>query len=82
MRQAIAEHRRRLHNLYRELPADDSHPDAERTADILLMLRDGLAVGLDLDDPARVRATVQETLSRVLGQGGATSERGATAGQG
>ncbi|MEV4395114.1 TetR/AcrR family transcriptional regulator [Nonomuraea sp. NPDC049607] len=66
VRRAIAEHRRWSRDLYRDLLAADGHPDAERTADILLLVRDGLVVGFDLDDPPTVRATVQETLTRVL----------------
>ncbi|MDP4503538.1 MULTISPECIES: TetR/AcrR family transcriptional regulator [unclassified Nonomuraea] len=67
VRQAIAEYRRWVRDLYRDLLAADGHPDAERTADILLLLRDGLVVGFDLDDPARVRAALLEALDRVLG---------------
>jgi AcrR family transcriptional regulator len=66
VRQAIAAHRRWTRDTYRDLLAADSHPDPERTADVLLMVRDGLVVGFDLDDPATVRAAVEETLSRVL----------------
>ncbi|MEV0828036.1 TetR/AcrR family transcriptional regulator [Nonomuraea rubra] len=67
VRQAIAEHRRWNRDLYRDLLAADGHPDPERTADVLLLVRDGLVVGFDLDDPATVRAAVDETLARVLG---------------
>lgn len=73
VRQAIAEHRRWTRDLYRDLLAADGHPDAERTADILLLLRDGLSVSFDLDDPARVRAAALEALARLLGQTGAAS---------
>ncbi|WP_103959928.1 TetR/AcrR family transcriptional regulator [Nonomuraea solani] len=66
VRLAIAEHRRWNRDLYRDLLAADGHPGAELTADILLLLRDGLVVGFDLDDPATVRAAVEETLNRVL----------------
>lgn len=66
VRQAIAEHRRWTRDLYRDLLVADAHPDAERTADILLLLRDGLVVGFDLDDPRTVRATVEEALTRAL----------------
>ncbi|MFI6920223.1 TetR/AcrR family transcriptional regulator [Nonomuraea spiralis] len=66
VREAIAEHRRWNRDLYRDLLDADGHPDAERTADILLLIRDGLVVGFDLDDPTRVRATVKETLTRTL----------------
>jgi AcrR family transcriptional regulator len=67
VRVAIDEHRRWLRGLYRELLAADGHPDAERTADMLLLVRDGLAVCLDLDHPATVRAAALELLARVLG---------------
>lgn len=73
IRQAIDEHRRWIRDQYRDLLAADGHPDAERTADILLLLRDGLSVGFDLDDPAAVRPAVQEALARVLGPVGAAS---------
>ncbi|MGP4103117.1 TetR/AcrR family transcriptional regulator [Nonomuraea sp. KM90] len=66
VRQAIAEHRRWNRELYRDLLAGDGRPDAERVADILMLLRDGLVVGFDLDDPVTVRASVQEALTRVL----------------
>ncbi|MEU6714539.1 TetR/AcrR family transcriptional regulator [Nonomuraea sp. NPDC046802] len=66
VRQAITAHRRWNHDLYRDLLAADGHPDAERTAGILLLLRDGLVVGFDLDDPTEVRAAVLEALARVL----------------
>ncbi|MEW1847912.1 TetR/AcrR family transcriptional regulator [Nonomuraea angiospora] len=66
VRQAINEYRHWVRGLYRDLLAADGHPDPERTADIVLLLRDGLVVGFDLDDPATVRAAVQEALARVL----------------
>jgi AcrR family transcriptional regulator len=66
VRQAVVEHRRWMRDLYRDLLVADGHPDAERTADILLLLRDGLAVGFDFDDAGEVRAAVRETLARVL----------------
>ena len=68
MRQAIAEHRLWNRDLYRDLLAEAGHPDPERTADLLLVLRDGLVVGFDLDDPAAVRATAQEALARLVGR--------------
>jgi AcrR family transcriptional regulator len=66
VRQAIADHRRWNRDLYRDLLAAGGHPDPERTADILLLVRDGLVVGFDLDDHDTVRAAVGETLTRVL----------------
>ena len=73
VRRAIAEYRHWIRDLYRDLLAADGHPDPERTADVLLLLRDGLWVGFDLDDAATVRVAVQETLARVLGETGATA---------
>ncbi|QFY07596.1 TetR family transcriptional regulator [Nonomuraea phyllanthi] len=66
VRQAIAEHRRWNRDLYRDLLAADGHPDAERTADILLLLRDGIAVGFEQEDHATVRTATEEALARVL----------------
>jgi AcrR family transcriptional regulator len=66
VRQAVTAYRRWLRDLYRDLLAADGHPDPERTADMLLLLRDGLAVSFDLDDPAATRAAAQQTLARVL----------------
>lgn len=66
VRQAIAEHRRWNRDLYRDLLAGEDHPGAELTADVLLLLRDGLVVGFDLDDPATVRSAVMEALDKVL----------------
>jgi len=71
VRQAVAEHRRWLRDLYRDLLAGDDHPEPERTADMLMLLRDGLSVSFDLDDPEAVRAAVRQTLMRVLGPDGA-----------
>ena len=65
VRQAIAEHRRWFRGLLRDLLVADGHPDPERTADLLVALKDGLLVGADLDDPAR-RSLVRDAVSRLL----------------
>jgi hypothetical protein len=65
-RQAIADHRRWFRELLRDLLAADGRPDAERTADVLVALKDGLVVGFDLDDPAAVRALIRDAVTRVL----------------
>jgi hypothetical protein len=49
----------------RDLLAADGHPDAERTADLLVALKDGLLVGADLDDPAR-RDLIRKAVTRIL----------------
>lgn len=41
MRVAVADFRRWFRGMVRDLLAADGHPDAERTADLLLVLRDG-----------------------------------------
>ena len=65
VRQAIAEHRRWFRELLRDLLVADGHPDAERTADILVALKDGLLVGSDLDDPAR-HGLIRDAVTRLL----------------
>jgi AcrR family transcriptional regulator len=65
VRQTIADHRRWFRGLLREQLAAAGHPDAERTADLLVALKDGLLVGADLDDPAR-RTLIHEAVTRVL----------------
>ncbi|NGN62346.1 TetR/AcrR family transcriptional regulator [Streptomyces sp. A7024] len=69
VRRAVAAHRLWFRDEMRDLLTADGHPDPERTADILLVLRDGLATGFDLDDKTRLRATVREALERVLRAG-------------
>ena len=50
------------------------HPDPERTADLLVALKDGLLVGADLDDPAR-RGLVRDAVTRLLdGAAGASAD--------
>jgi AcrR family transcriptional regulator len=78
VRQAIAEHRRWFRELLRNLLVADGHPDAERTADILVALKDGLLVGSDLDDPAG-RGLIRDAVTRLL-DGAAGDERAAANG--
>jgi AcrR family transcriptional regulator len=76
VRQAIADHRRWFRELLRNLLVADGHPDAERTADILVALKDGLLVGSDLDDPAR-RGLIRDAVTRLLdGAAGAAAAGG------
>ena len=67
VRQAIADHRRWFRTVLRDLLVADGRPDADTTADILVVLRDGLVVGSDLDDPHRLRAVISDALTRVIG---------------
>jgi AcrR family transcriptional regulator len=66
VRQAIAEHRRWFRGLLGDLLTADGHPDPERTADLLVALKDGLFVGADLDDPAH-RSLIRDAVTRLLG---------------
>jgi AcrR family transcriptional regulator len=66
VRQAIDEHRRWVREFVRDLLVADGHPDADRTADILVVIGDGLLVGSDLDDPAELRALIRDAVTRVL----------------
>lgn len=65
VRQAIAEHRRWFRELLRDLLTADGHPEADRTADLLVALKDGLFVGSDLDHPAH-RTLIRDAVTRLL----------------
>jgi AcrR family transcriptional regulator len=66
VRQVIAEHRRWFHELLRDLLSRTGHPDADRTARMLMMLRDGLVIGGDLDDLEHTGPLLRDALTRVL----------------
>ncbi|MFW6695120.1 TetR/AcrR family transcriptional regulator [Streptomyces sp. MAR4 CNX-425] len=66
VRVAVADFRRWFRGMVRDLLAADGHPDAERTADLLLVLRDGLVVGSDLGDAAELGRLTREAVERVL----------------
>jgi AcrR family transcriptional regulator len=72
VRQAIAEHRRWFRELLRDLLVADGHPDADRTADIMVALKDGLLVAADLDDPAH-RSLIRDAVTRLLDAEAGTS---------
>jgi AcrR family transcriptional regulator len=67
VRVVISAHRRWFRDLLCELLTDARHPDAERTADLLVVLRDGLTVGSYLDDAEAIRAAIRTTVTRALG---------------
>jgi len=67
VRKAVDDHRRWNRDLPRELLAADGHPDAARTADILVVLGDGLLVSGELDDPTELAALTRDAVARVLG---------------
>jgi AcrR family transcriptional regulator len=66
VRRAVDEHRRWLRAQFRDLLAAEGHPDPRRTADILVLLVDGVLVGSELDSPTRVRTTTRAALTQLL----------------
>jgi AcrR family transcriptional regulator len=66
VRKAVHEHRAWLRRLLRRLLTAQHHPDPARTADILMVVADGLLVGGELDDPTRVRDLTRDTVTRVI----------------
>ncbi len=66
VRDAVAAHRRWFRTRTTDLLAAAGDPAPDRTAGILMLVRDGLAVGCYLDDPDSVRTTVTDALDRVL----------------
>lgn len=69
VRQAIDEHRRRKRDLLRKLLAQDGYPDPARTADILIVLGDGLLVISHLEKPANLRELIRDAVTAVLDSG-------------
>lgn len=66
VRQTIADYRRWSRGLFRDLLAAAGDPEAGRTATILMMIRDGIVVGSDLDDAEELRPAIREAVDRVL----------------
>jgi AcrR family transcriptional regulator len=66
VRRVITEHRRWFRGLLQDLLVAAGHPDAKRTASMLSVLRDGLVVGGDLDDPVEIRDLTRAAVQRVL----------------
>jgi AcrR family transcriptional regulator len=66
VRLVVAAHRAWFHGVLRDLLTAASHPDADRTATMLVLLRDGLIIAGDLDGVGDTRALVREAVTRVL----------------
>jgi AcrR family transcriptional regulator len=67
VRRVVAGHRAWFHGVLRDLLAVGDHPDAARTATMLMMLRDGLVVGGGLDGTTEARELIRTAVSRVIG---------------
>jgi AcrR family transcriptional regulator len=68
VRQVIADHRRWFRDLLRELLTELGDPEPDRTADLLMLLRDGISVGADLDDADVLRDVIPDAVTRLLPQ--------------
>ncbi|MEV6669510.1 TetR/AcrR family transcriptional regulator [Streptomyces sp. NPDC051162] len=66
VRVRIVEHRRWFHGVLRAVVGDAGHPDSERVARALVVLRDGAMVGGYLDDPRAIKATLREAAASLL----------------
>jgi AcrR family transcriptional regulator len=66
VRRVIAEHRAWFRDLLRDLLDAAALPEAEQTAAMLILVRDGLVVGSQLDDAAEVRGLVRAAVTGVL----------------
>jgi AcrR family transcriptional regulator len=68
VRQVVAAHREWFHGVLRDLLTAAGRTDVARTAALLVILRDGLVVSGDLDDPSDTdtRALVREAVKRLL----------------
>ncbi|WP_020524450.1 TetR/AcrR family transcriptional regulator [Catelliglobosispora koreensis] len=66
VRLVIDRYRSWFHAMMLHYLTEARHPDPERTADLLMILRDGLAVGGQLDNPAALTAVVDVALDRLL----------------
>ena len=66
VRRTIADYRRWNRGLFRELLAEAGHHEPDGAATVLMMLRDGIVVGGDLDDPDTQRPHVRAAVARIL----------------
>jgi AcrR family transcriptional regulator len=66
VRQAINDHRLWFRELLRDLLAADGHSDPVRTADILVVLWDGLLISGHVDGSTELSALTRDALTRML----------------
>jgi AcrR family transcriptional regulator len=66
VRRAVDDHRRWFRDLLRGLLIADGHQDPDRTADILVILDDGLLISGEFDDPAELPAIIRDAVTRAL----------------
>jgi AcrR family transcriptional regulator len=66
VRKVVAEHREWFFGVLRDLLSAAGHPAPGSGAQMLVMLRDGVAVGGQLDRPEAVRATLSSAVSALV----------------
>lgn len=66
VRDVVRAHRVWFRGVLADLLANAGHADAERTAGMLMIVRDGIVVSSNLDDAESVRAVVRDAVTRVL----------------
>ena len=66
VRRAVAAYREWLRGLFAGLLAEAGDPEPARTAGVLMLIRDGVVVGSDLDDPALAPGLIRDAVLRVL----------------
>lgn len=70
VRQVVRVHRSWFRATLSELLVEAGHADPDRTAGMLILVRDGIVVGGSLDDARAVRALIRDTAIRVLNHPG------------
>jgi len=70
VRGTVLDHRAWFRAVLADLSAAAGDPRPRATADVLMLLRDGLAVGCYLDDTDAIARTARDALDRVLGDTG------------
>jgi AcrR family transcriptional regulator len=66
VRLVVDRYRQWFRELMTSLLRAAGHPSAEPTAELLLILRDGIAVGSGLDDPQAVRVGIRSAVHKIL----------------
>jgi AcrR family transcriptional regulator len=67
VRKAVDEHRRWNRELLQHLLTEARHRDPVTTADMLVLVGDGLLVSGELDDPSDLPGLIRDAVARVLG---------------
>ncbi|MFG1926102.1 TetR/AcrR family transcriptional regulator [Cryptosporangium sp. NPDC048952] len=66
VRQVVAEHRRWYADAVRDVLVAAEHPTPDETARMLVMLRDGVVISGQVDDPAEVKATLRAAVTALV----------------